>query len=236
MEDIVVSPSIDDIREKLLAGYVLIQMQNHSKQYVLIRVENTSIGARTYNDTENEYSVIGPKIGLVENIDINIHLLRKNIVTEQLIFKEITVGSISKTKVAVAYIEGITNKQHIHTAIQRLEGIDFDVPFDATMIEQFISDNSNSPFPVLLPTERLDRSVFALINGQVLILTNGSPYALAGPTTLLDFFISPEDYYLPWLIGSFFRMIRFFGAIFSLFSSAIYTAVLTYHYQMIPAD
>lgn len=236
MEDIVVSPSIDDIREKLLAGYVLIQMQNHSKQYVLIRVENTSIGARTYNDTENEYSVIGPKIGLVENIDINIHLLRKNIVTEQLIFKEITVGSISKTKVAVAYIEGITNKQHIHTAIQRLEGIDFDVPFDATMIEQFISDNSNSPFPVLLPTERLDRSVFALINGQVLILTNGSPYALAGPTTLLDFFISPEDYYLPWLIGSFFRMIRFFGAIFSLFSSAIYIAVLTYHYQMIPAD
>ena len=31
-------------------------------------------------------------------------------------------------------------------------------------------------------------------------------------------------------------MVRFFGAAFSLFSSAIYTAVLTYHYQMIPAD
>ncbi|KAB2159051.1 spore germination protein, partial [Cronobacter sakazakii] len=166
----------------------------------------------------------------------NIHLLRRNIVTEQLIFKEVTVGTMSKTKVAVAYIEGITNEQFINTAIQRLEDIDFDVPFDATMIEQFISDNSNSPFPVLLPTERLDRAVFALINGEVLILTDGSPYALSGPTTLLDFFISPEDYYLPWMIGSFFRIIRFFGAIFSLFSSAIYTAALTYHYQMIPAD
>ena len=54
-------------------------------------------------------------------------------------------------------------------------------------------------------------------------------------TTLLDFFISPEDYYLPWMIGSFFRIIRFWGYIFS-FSSAIYTAALTYHYQMIPAD
>lgn len=48
------------------------------------------------------------------------------------------------------------------------------------MIEQFISDNSNSPFPVLLPTERLDRAGFALINGEVLILTDGSPYALSG--------------------------------------------------------
>lgn len=120
--------------------------------------------------------------------------------------------------------------------MQRLQDIDFDVPFDATMIEQFISDNSNSPFPVLLPTERLDRSVYALLNGGVVILTDGSPYALAGPATLLDFFVSPEDYYLPWIAGSFLRMVRFFGAAFSLFSSAIYTAVLTYHYQMIPAD
>lgn len=238
IEDIITYPSIEDIREKLLGGYILIRLKNNSNsdQYALIRAESTVLGIRLNNDTENEYSVIGPKIGFVENLDTNIHLLRRNIVTEQLIFKEVTVGSMSKTKVAVAYIEGVTNEQFINTAIQRLEDIDFDVPFDATMIEQFISDNSNSPFPVLLPTERLDRAVFALINGEVLILTDGSPYALSGPTTLLDFFISPEDYYLPWMIGSFFRIIRFFGAIFSLFSSAIYTAALTYHYQMIPAD
>ena len=243
IEDIIIELSVlglrtGDIREKLLGGYILIRLKNNSNpdQYALIRAESTVLGKRLYNDTENEYSVIGPKIGFVENLDTNIHLLRRNIVTEQLIFKEVTVGSISKTKVAVAYIEGITNEQFVNTAIQRLEDIDFDVPFDSTMIEQFISDNSNSPFPVLLPTERLDRAVFALINGEVLILTDGSPYALSGPTTLLDFFISPEDYYLPWMIGSFFRIIRFFGAIFSLFSSAIYTAALTYHYQMIPAD
>ena len=56
------------------------------------------------------------------------------------------------------------------------------------MIEQFISDNSNSPFPVLLPTERLDRAVFALINGEVLILTDGSPYALSGFNNVTGFF------------------------------------------------
>ena len=130
---------------------------------------------------------------------------------------------MSKTKVAVAYIEGVTNEQFINTAIQRLEDIDFDVPFDSTMIEQFISDNSNSPFPVLLPTERLDRAVFALINGEVLILTDGSPYALSGPTTLLDFFISPEDYYLPWMIGSFFRIIRFSELYFLFFLRYLYS-------------
>ena len=68
-----------------------------------------------------------------------------------------------------------------------------------------------------------------------MILTDGSPYALSGYNNVTGFFISPEDYYLPWMIGSFFRIIRFWGYIFS-FSSAIYTAALTYHYQMIPAD
>ena len=56
------------------------------------------LGTRLVNDTENEYSVIGPKVGFVENVDINIHLLRRNIVTEQLIFKEVSVGSMSKPK------------------------------------------------------------------------------------------------------------------------------------------
>ncbi|MGR5880211.1 spore germination protein [Bacillus pacificus] len=72
---------------------------------------------------------MGPKVGFVENVDINIHLLRRNIVTEQLIFKELSVGSMSKTKIVVAYIEGITNEQHINTATQRLQDIDFDYPF-----------------------------------------------------------------------------------------------------------
>ncbi|MCP1122467.1 spore germination protein [Bacillus sp. 3103sda1] len=238
IEEIILSPSIEEIREKLLGGFILIQLQNSSQKdnYALIRAESTVPGSRIYNDTENEYSVIGPKVGFVESLDVNLHLLRKGVVTENLIFKEVTVGSISKTQLAVGYLDGITNKQHVNTVMQRLQDIDFDVPFDATLVEQLISDNSNSLFPLLLSTERLDRAMYALIAGQVIIVTNGSPYILAGPTNLFDFFVSPEDYYLPWIIGSFFRFIRFFGALFSIFSSAIYTAVLTYHYQMIPTD
>ena len=82
--------------------------------------------------------------------------------------------------------------------MQRLQDIDFDYPFDATLVEQLISDNSNSPFPVLLPTERLDRSVYALLNGGVVILTDGSPYALAGPATLLDFSSLQKTIYHGW--------------------------------------
>ncbi|WP_369900985.1 spore germination protein [Bacillus manliponensis] len=238
IENIMISPSLSDIREKLLGGFILLRLKRggNKASYALIRAESTIPGKRVYNDTENEYSVIGPKSGFVESLDVNLHLLRKSIVTEQLVFKEILVGSLSKSKVVIAYLENVTNEQHINTVTERLESLDIDVSFDATMLEQLISDNSNSPFPFLLSTERLDRATYSLLSGEVLILIDGSPYALAGPATLFDFFVSPEDFYLPWIIGTFFRIIRMFGAFFSIFSSPIYIAILTYHYQMIPKD
>ncbi|MDA6790903.1 spore germination protein, partial [Escherichia coli] len=55
-------------------------------------------------------------------------------------------------------------------------------------------------------------------------------------STLFDFFISPEDYYLPWILGSFFRLIRIFGVIFSLFATSMYVAITTFHYEVIPKD
>lgn len=73
-----------------------------------------------------------------------------------------------------------------------------------------------------------------MISGQVAVFSNGSAYAVTGPSTLLDFFVSPEDYYLPWIIASFFRLIRVFSVLFSVFATSIYIAVLTYHYEMIP--
>nr|WP_265415897.1 spore germination protein [Paenibacillus albus] len=41
---------------------------------------------------------------------------------------------------------------------------------------------------------------------------------------------------MPWILGSFFRAIRIFGVIFSLFASAMYVAITTYHYEVIPRD
>ncbi|GGI15579.1 spore germination protein [Gottfriedia solisilvae] len=236
LEGISISSDAKEIEGKLLQGHILLQLQGEDKVVALLNVKDVKVGKRIYNDTENEYSVVGPKTGFVEDIQINLNLLRNHIVTSNLIFEELTIGSTSKTKVMIAYLQDITNEQYIQTIRQRLQDIDFDVIFDATFIEQLISDNTNTPFPLFLSTERVDRAVYTLINGQVVIFSDGSPYAITGPSNLFDFFISPEDYYLPWVVGSFFRLIRIFGVLFSTCATSIYVAVLTYHYTMIPKD
>lgn len=235
-EDVLVISDPLDVEKRLIKGFVIVHLKNFNHCFLTINLSNSNLGYRKNNDTENEFSVIGPKVGFVENIDINLHLLRKQMAVTELIFEEIKIGSISKTEVVIAYLDGVTNQEYIKTVRQRLKDIDFDVVFDNSIIDQLISDNSNTPFPVYLSTERIDRVVYAMISGQVAILSNGSPYVITGPTTILDFFISPEDYYLSWMVGSFFRIIRIFSVIFSLFSTPIYVAVLTFHYEVLPED
>ncbi len=236
IEGIKASSNLEEISLSLTKGSIFLQIDPYFNEGLLVDIADLQLGLRKNNNTENEYSVIGPKVGFVENLDTNMNLLRKGIITEKLIFEEHTVGSVSKTRVAIAYIEGITNPQHVNTVRQRLLDLDFDVAFDSSILEQLIADNSNSPFPLLLSTERVDRIKYSLISGEVSLICDGSPYVIAGPVNLFSFLISPEDYYLPWILGSFFRLIRYFGVAFSILGTSVYVAVLTFHYTVIPMN
>ncbi len=230
-----IEDQIEVIQAKLLNGFVLLQLSENDIKYALVNVSNKE-GTRKDNKTENEFSVVGPKIGFVERLDTNLRLLRDAINIPNLIVNEIVMGTASKTRVAIVSIEGVTNRKYIQTVEQRLNQVDYDMIWDTSVLDQFISDNSNTPFPLFLTTERRDRVVYALLTGQVAIISDGSPYFVTGPSTLFDFFISPEDYYLPWILGSFFRVIRILGVIFSLFAASMYIALTTFHYEVIPRD
>ncbi|MED1791373.1 spore germination protein [Brevibacillus nitrificans] len=236
IQDLVISAELDEITQHLTKGYIFIQLDSYLDEGVLVNIKDQESGARKYNNTENEYSVVGPKVGFVEDIDTNLKLIRRIIISDKLTFEEIIVGSLSKTRVAIAYIEGIASPEHVNTLRQRLSEFDFDVIFDSALIDQIITDNSNSIFPQFMTSERADRIKYGLISGQVAIFCNGSPYVMFGPSTIFDFFISPEDYYLPWILGSFFRLIRYLGVIFSVMATPIYVAVLSFHYSVIPKN
>lgn len=235
IDDVEITDRVKEIQEKLMKGYAVVELDGQDRACALINVAGKQ-GLRKFNNTENEFSVVGPKIGFVEDMDTNIHLLRAIINIPNLVVKEITLGSASRTRVCMIYIDGVTNEEFVNTAEQRLKEIDYDVIWDTSVLDQFISDNSTTPFPLFLSTERRDRVAYALICGQVAVISDGTPYFVTGPSTLFDFFISPEDYYLPWILGSFFRLIRIFGVVFSLFASSVYVAITTFHYEIIPRD
>lgn len=234
IEIVTISKDSNEIREKLLSGFMYLQIHEHDQIGLLVRSE--FIQARAVSLPEVEFSVIGPKESFVENIDSNLNLIRRRLKTPMLTVEQQQLGTVSRTKIAIIYIDGITNKDNVMTVKERLSEVQYDHINDSSYISQLISDNENTIFPLLLDTERPDRVTSALVEGKVVIMVDGSPHGLIGPTTLVEFFSSFEDYYLSYWLSSFFRLIRLFGVAFSILVTPVYVAVLTYHYELIPKD
>jgi hypothetical protein len=222
------------IEKKLFNGFVKITIESNDNKFAFIAAKKEIV--RGITTPEVEFSVVGPKESFVESIGQNLNLIRKRIPVKELIIEELSVGKLSKTKVAILHIEGITDKENVNTVRQRIKDLEFDLITDSSYIVQLISDNGNSPFPQLLDTERPDRVAAILAEGKIAIVVDGSPQVLIAPTTLVEFFSSFEDYFLNWILSSFFRLIRLFAVAFSILITPIYVATLNYHYELIPKD
>ncbi len=52
---------------------------------------------------------------------------------------------------------------------EKIQDVDFEAVIDSAMLVQWIEDNSMSLFPQMLMTERVDRTVFALLQGKMVL-------------------------------------------------------------------
>lgn len=221
----------EEMTKKLLMGYLMFFTLAED---VCIALQVIQTESRSIEAPQIEFSVIGPKEAFIESMDTNIMLIRRRLPLTQLRVEEYTIGHVTQTRCVVMYIEGIANPINIASMVKRLNSINTDVITDITSMTQLMEDNKYSLFPQFIETERPDRLVHILSSGGVAVIADGSSQAFSGPATIGQFVIAYEDYYLPWHIGSFFRILRIIAIFFSILVTPMYISVLTYHYQLIP--
>ncbi|MGE7610316.1 spore germination protein [Peribacillus frigoritolerans] len=233
VQEIILTKDKNKIIQNILIGSVAIQKHQHDEECLLINIANSKF--RDVGIPAMEVSAIGPQIGFIEELDTNINLIRKRLPVPELLIKEMKVGELSKTRVAVIYMDGIADQENVNTVIQRINDIQYDHIQDSSYISSMIEDNSNSLFPQSISTERADRVAAGLTEGKIIIAVDGSPNLVILPVTLMESFIAMEDYSYSWIIANFFRLLRFLAIYISIFVSPLYVAILTYHYELIPA-
>ncbi|MEK4439243.1 spore germination protein [Paenibacillus sp. FSL K6-2862] len=192
-------------------------------------------GARRSVEEPTSQTVLrGPKEGFTEDISTNMALLRRILRTPDLRFDPQTIGEYTKTKVSVAFIQGIAEPEVVREVKKRLLSIETDSILESGYIEEFIQDGVYTPFPTLMNTERPDAVAGGLLEGLVAIIVDGTPFVLLAPVTFFRFFISSEDYYQRYDIASFLRIIRFSSFLVALLLPSIFIAVTTFQQEMLP--
>ncbi|BCV25715.1 spore germination protein [Gelria sp. Kuro-4] len=189
---------------------------------------------RQISEPDTEAVVRGPREGYVENLRTNTSLIRRRLRHPNLRIEHLVLGDLTNTQVVIIYIKGIANDKIVEEVRRRLKRIKIDGVLESGYLEELIEDAPFSPFPTVGHTERPDRSVAALLEGKVTILTDGTPFALSVPATINGFMQSPEDYYERWPVALGIRTFRYLGLFVSLLLPSLYVAITTFHQEMLP--
>lgn len=219
--------------EAVLLGKIAVVVDGIPEAFI---IGSRSVEKRAIEQPQTEQVIQGPREGFVEPIETNLSLLRYRLPTSNLRVHMMRVGRMTKTLVAVCFLEGTANPDLVKEVKERLSVIDIDGILDSGYIEQFIEDNPYSPFPQVLNTEKSDKAVANLLEGRVVILVDGSPFALILPSVFNQFYQTTEDYSSRYLQGSFVRLARIVALIFSLIFPSMYVAILSYNPELIPTE
>lgn len=233
ISDVVEADKIEAIVKQVLDGNTVLLVDGVEKAIVL----NAKGGERrTVAEPETESTVRGPREGFVENIAVNIALIRQKLRSPHLKLVTKEIGTETRTLVGIMYMENLASSGLIQEVKDRIDRIKIDGILESGYIEEFIEDNPWSLFPQIQNTERPDTVVGNLLEGRVAILTNGSPFTLILPTTFWQFLQANEDYYHRFHLVIFIRILRMILLYLALILPSFYIAVSTYHQEMIPTN
>ena len=213
--------------------------------FTIILIENETTGLaletrgniyRSISTPSTENNLRGPMDAFVENIQLNLGLVRRRIKSNNLWIKENFIGKYTDTKVCTMYINGIVEDTIVNKVDLLLKKIDIDGIINSGNIKNLVEKENKSVFPTIMTTERPDKVSAALLNGKVAILIDGCPFALIFPSVLNDFLKSTEDSFNKSINVSFTRIVRYIAFIITIFTPGIYIALITYNQEMLPTE
>lgn len=220
-----------NIMEYLFNGFTIIIFNDE-----IIAIETKASLDRAISEPTGEPTIKGPKDAFNENYNTNIGLIRKRIKSENLYIKELIIGSITKTKVSIIYLNNVVDKELLNDIINKISSIKTDKILDTYYIKELIKGENKTVIPTIKSTEKPDAIAKCLTEGKICVLTENSSNALILPTFFVEYFYNSEDNYQKKVYVYFVKFIRILALLITIFAPSIYLSLITYDQQMLPTN
>nr|WP_250645664.1 spore germination protein [Paenibacillus polymyxa] len=106
------------------------------KDFFILSSEKTY--ARSTDEPENEGIIRGPHNGFIEQLSINLNLIRKQIVTPSLVVRYFYVGSKTRTKIAIVYVQDLANPELVEAVKTRIKAISSDMVLPPVLFKSLL--------------------------------------------------------------------------------------------------
>ena len=163
--------SVDDILQNLLSGPSILLVDGFD-QAVIIDVRTYPV--RSISEPDTERSTRGARDGFVETLLFNTNLIRRRVRSAKLTFSICTLGTESRTDVAIAYLADQVNEELLEALKQKLSRLQItSLTMGSKSLEELlIHKRWWNPLPSIQLTERPDVACSYLCEGHILLIVD----------------------------------------------------------------
>jgi spore germination protein KA len=218
----------------ILNGNLCLINKNNDKKAITFDVKK--VEKRNIMEPSNENIIKGSKEAFIENIKVNVSLIRNRIKTTDLKTQEFKLGQESPTTVIITYLDSVVDVKVLDELKKRLNNIKAKKIVSLGDLEEQLVEKRYSMFPQIVYTEKTDKFAANILDGKIGIFVDGSPISYIVPALFNMFFQAPEDYSTNYVVASILRILRHLCLAITLITPAFFVSVTTFHQEMIPTE
>lgn len=217
--------------QKMYSGLSIMVVEGLDKILVM---DTREYPGRSVAEPEKEKTLRGAKDGFTENFMENVSMIRRRLRDNNLIMKYFSVGEMSKTDIALAYMKDKVDSKLLERLEKEIQNLKVDslTVGDQSLLENLLRSMGTysriNPFPKVRYTQRPDIIAAHIAEGKIAVIVDNSPTVMLIPVGIFDFLQDVDDYYFPLITGNYFRMIRILNFIAILFLTPVYILIIQY--------
>ena len=221
----------EDVVRRLTAGFTVLLIDGISQAVVM---STQSVPGRTIQEPSGEGNIRGSREGFTELVRTNVAILRRLIRTETFVVEFLQCGQRTQTEIALCYDRGLAPPPLVARIRQQIEQINIPILLDSGYLAPFLQRSGSSFFSETGYTERSATACAKICEGKLVILVNGSPFAMVLPYFFTEHFQSLDDYASKAYFCSFIRLLKYFAFALAVLLPGAFVCAVQYTPELFP--
>ncbi|MDR6879970.1 spore germination protein [Bacillus sp. 3255] len=181
---------------------------------------------RFFEPPMNESVIQGPLSSFVEDLDQNVGIIRKQLISESLRVKSFSVGKGDKKRISMVYSDEHVNKELVTNISRQFELNQDRQVHNLQNLAQTLGLSNWGPIAKFKTTELPQEVAQSIRTGKVVLFVDRLPLALVLPNLIWDMFVLENDRNYPIPIMLTLRLLRIIGILMTLIFPALYVALV----------
>ena len=225
-------PDFDLLERLIMSGFCVVLLDGVPA--------GLGIGMQGYNfrsvgEPSGETMQRGSREGFVEVIRINMSMVRRRMKTPRLRFEMLQVGTVSRTDVALCYLDGAVSPHILGDVRRKLQHCPLTSVLESGYLQPFL-ESRPALFSTVGLSERPDTVCGKIAEGRIAVFVDGTPDVLIVPCLFTEFFQSMDDYANRPFFATFTRWLKYGAFFLSVLLPGLFVAVGTWLPSFFPTD